>query len=65
MAKFDRKNLEKSNSKTQVEYNDPLENFEGSKTELLFKSFQDFCKASIKIFIGIGVFVVATVALSQ
>jgi tetratricopeptide (TPR) repeat protein len=64
MAKFDRKKFrEEQFKKSQVEYNDPLENFEGSKTELLFLKFSRFfARHRARFFIGIGVFVAATVA---
>lgn len=65
MAKFDRKKFrEEQFKKSQVEYNDPLENFEGSKTELLFLKFSRFfARNRTQFFIGIGIFIVAIVAI--
>ena len=63
MAKFDRKKFrEEQFKKSQVEYNDPLDNFEGSKTELLFLKFSRFfARHRSQFFIGIGVFIAAIV----
>jgi tetratricopeptide (TPR) repeat protein len=66
MAKFDRKKFREEQFKKsqQVEYNDPLENFEGSKTELLFLKFSRFfAKHRSQFFIGIGVFIAAIVTV--
>jgi tetratricopeptide (TPR) repeat protein len=64
MAKFDRKKFREEQFKKsqQVEYNDPLENFEGSKTELLFLKFSRFfSRHRSQFFIGIGIFIAAIV----
>ncbi|MBK8395192.1 MAG: hypothetical protein IPL26_08100 [Leptospiraceae bacterium] len=65
MAKFDRKKFrEEQFKKTRVEYNDPLENFEGSKTDLLFLKFSRFFSRNrTQFFIGIGIFIVAIVTI--
>lgn len=65
MAKFDRKKFrEEQFKKSQVEYNDPLDNFEGSKTELLFLKFSRFfARHRSQFFIGIGVFIAAIVII--
>jgi len=65
MAKFDRKKFrEEQFKKSQVEYNDPLENFEGSKTELLFLKFSRFfARNRSQFFIGIGIFIATIVTV--
>lgn len=63
MAKFDRKKYrEEQYKKSLVTYDDPLENFEGSKTELLFLKFSRFfARNRIQFFTGIGAFILIVV----